>query len=565
MENIEAIRQETASLREQADVLKTGGRPEDDQADLRAERMQDTQRKIVEAAQRDLAAHKITRAQYEQIEKDYSAAVIAINEFLQADLTVIAAKAEERENHTLAEERTRLEKQHEMAEERVRVEVDKADTLVHASEKETEALNKKAAEEVEKEQDATKGIKASVIARVETEREAQVQTIAAKNAEEAAYAAWARSVADSSATVATAERQAMEAKLATDSASFGKESDPGRRAALQQQIQQDADNLQKSKQREAEAYGLAAKAASDAATITYNAGMKVADANKIAEAATNIAVHKMIADLQARSQAEEESLDRLSSPHAQHILQMFREIDASKTHYDATMRNVTAAHTEATALQNQAKALTDAAAHTTDLTRKTDLLTAAQQKLTQATNIQAVADKAEQKARVDAAMADADAVGAAAANLLTTLGYKKQAAIVDAIMQTADGIAALAEQDYEGAALHFLSAAEYGIVAGQTPDKGASVGARSSNVGGSGGQAPGAAGPLSAGAAGSETPITPGFTGFGGGSSGPSVVVHVYGPNDEATHIAGVLNTYTTQKGGQLIASRAINPPKAGR
>lgn len=76
--------------------------------------------------------------------------------------------------------------------------------------------------------------------------------------------------------------------------------------------------------------------------------------------------------------------------------------------------------------------------------------------------------------------------------LLQVLGYRKAAAIVEAVWETAQGFAALATGNFWSAAQHFLAAATYGVIAGQSsksPSFNASV---SSAMGG--GAATGAAG-----------------------------------------------------------------------
>ncbi len=51
-------------------------------------------------------------------------------------------------------------------------------------------------------------------------------------------------------------------------------------------------------------------------------------------------------------------------------------------------------------------------------------------------------------------------------SLLGTVGLRKAAAIVEATWETAQGIGALARRDFWAAAQHFLTAAEYGVIAG---------------------------------------------------------------------------------------------------
>jgi hypothetical protein len=107
----------------------------------------------------------------------------------------------------------------------------------------------------------------------------------------------------------------------------------------------------------------------------------------------------------------------------------------------------------------------------------------------------------------------------------------------------------------------------------QVAGKGSSSGAGTAGGAGGGGVMGGSSGPQAPGAMGTEVPMTPGYTAEGGpsgfpsppGGGGPNITVHVYGPAQEAAHIAGVLNNYTQRQGGQLIASRAIQPPRAGR
>jgi hypothetical protein len=107
-----------------------------------------------------------------------------------------------------------------------------------------------------------------------------------------------------------------------------------------------------------------------------------------------------------------------------------------------------------------------------------------------------------------------------------------------------------------------LAAAEYFKVAGSGSASGAGGGGASAP-----GRVGGSPGPTAPAAMGSRVPMTPDITslGGGGGGGGPTINVHVYGPADEAQHIAGVLNNFTQRRGGQLVSSRSISPPKAGR
>jgi hypothetical protein len=156
----------------------------------------------------------------------------------------------------------------------------------------------------------------------------------------------------------------------------------------------------------------------------------------------------------------------------------------------------------------------------------------------------------------------AEGLAVAAAGLLGRLGLRKAEAIVEAGVEIAKAYACYGDHDYWGAAQHLISAADWGIVAGQSTGAG----------GGGGGPAPSAgvrggfSGPTAPGATGTVTPMTPGLTSIGGPAPGGRAInVHVYGPYEEATHIATVLNDLTERRGGKLISSRTIAPPKAGR
>ena len=67
--------------------------------------------------------------------------------------------------------------------------------------------------------------------------------------------------------------------------------------------------------------------------------------------------------------------------------------------------------------------------------------------------------------------ADAQSVASGAARLLGVLGHKKAEAYVEMVMHTASGIGDLAVGDFVGAALEFMSASEYGIIAGRSGGK----------------------------------------------------------------------------------------------
>ena len=109
-------------------------------------------------------------------------------------------------------------------------------------------------------------------------------------------------------------------------------------------------------------------------------------------------------------------------------------------------------------------------------------------------------------ALIRATQASSGAVAAESARLAATLGFRRVAAGIEAAWETAKGIASLAEWDFRGAALHFMSAAEFGIIAGTSHHAhgagagyggreprflGAEGGSRKSEVGSRGGNAGG--------------------------------------------------------------------------
>jgi hypothetical protein len=121
------------------------------------------------------------------------------------------------------------------------------------------------------------------------------------------------------------------------------------------------------------------------------------------------------------------------------------------------------------------------------------------------------------------------------ARLAATIGSRRVAAGIEAVWETAKGIASLAEWDFRGAALHFMSAAEYGIIAGtRGHGAGGGYGGREPHYLGSRGE--------EIGRGGSRTAPT------GGGTT---VNVHIYGD---------FLNTPGTQaKLGDMLADYVLN------
>lgn len=148
-------------------------------------------------------------------------------------------------------------------------------------------------------------------------------------------------------------------------------------------------------------------------------------------------------------------------------------------------------------------------------------------------------------------------------------GIRAEAAI-KAIFEVAEGIAAAARHDYKAAALHFLAATEYGLVAG-----GVGQGGRTGAGGGGGGG-------YSKGSELNPSELTPeqqqALLASGTLSpyerarnlQKPIVVIeaHVMGQPNHAAYVAGLLNDHTTTRGGMLIASKTITPSpvsKGGR
>jgi hypothetical protein len=234
------------------------------------------------------------------------------------------------------------------------------------------------------------------------------------------------------------------------------------------------------------------------AEITFNTQKAITAAWALEGAEVTKDANKIMAVLKQKEQQELESYNRIRSPGAQYLAQLRNELLSVQRHTQEVIKAAAAARTEATALLQEAQNKRALAAVTADLTQKTILLTQAKQQETQATNMQTEADKAETDSKIKEILADAEAVANAASNLLTTLGLRKEAAYVEMVMQTAAGYGSLADHDYWAAAEHFLSAAEYGIIAGQSSDK------ASGGSGGSGGSSA-----SSSGTSTTTAPVTP--------------------------------------------------------
>lgn len=163
------------------------------------------------------------------------------------------------------------------------------------------------------------------------------------------------------------------------------------------------------------------------------------------------------------------------------------------------------------------------------------------------------------------------------------IGGRKAVAAVDGAVDAAKAIEFLAQfiGSWGTDTAAGLAAAKYALAAEEEfRIAGSGSTARASSGGGSGGGGYGASGPAgaanqpmgptAAGALPAQVGQGPGITSFGsGGGGGPTISgsarIIVYGDNQLAAHIAGVLTDYVQRKGGNLVARQAILPPKAGR
>ncbi len=195
------------------------------------------------------------------------------------------------------------------------------------------------------------------------------------------------------------------------------------------------------------------------------------------------------------------------------------------------------------------------------------------------TNLVLMLERAREDALKREQLAQVQGTVIAAASLLQTLGFRRAAAITEAVWETAQGFAALGRYDFWSAAQHFISAAEYGVIAGQS-----TAGPGSAGVGT--GTAPvSTRGPSPGGSAGgaATTPAT-----LAPGSAGAAqqlkeeapiqIIVHMdnsmnYGGPaglDELGHklvepIAKHLNRAVTTRDVKLISSPTVNPAPVSR
>jgi len=178
-----------------------------------------------------------------------------------------------------------------------------------------------------------------------------------------------------------------------------------------------------------------------------------------------------------------------------------------------------------------------------------------------------------QQALEDETVSQIDATVRQAAGLLQVLGYRKAAAIVEAVWETAQGFAALATFNFWGAAQHFLAAATYAVIAGQSTKSPAFNASVSAAVTGGGGAATGAAG-------GAPPTVAPGgaqVMGAGSVSAAPqgvappepSIVIHVHGDYlatpQSAAMLAGILTDAVRRQDVILQASHTLRAAPAVR
>lgn len=511
---------------------------------------------IIESAAGDEKAVRISAAKDAEvaeanIERDKLLKLAATEAERRQVIEATAAQIKAIRQSEIAE----IDKEVDARQKPARAAVANADKIVAAADKELRA-------EIAKAQEAN----ASEIGKTLIRNEAHIKEIQAKAAERAATIEWAETEAKANHEVMASELELAKSRL--DEAKTDPTADAGKIAQLTTLVEE-------MKRREAAAYALVAQASRAYGLASQSAAQNVTAAMRQEEGETDKAVAKIVESLKKKSEEEERSYESIKMPGSQAILQLGRELAAIKQRDEAVKASVATARTEAAELMADVKNKRDLAAATKDATQQTQLLNQAKKEEKQATDLLAQSDRAEAQARRDANMADAEAVANAASGLLTVLGYKKAAAYVDMVIQTAEGIAQVAAaldpydpahaQHAISAATHFMSAAEYGIIAGQASktSAGANVG------GGSGGQAGGSPGPLAAGATGSQTPMQPGLTSIGGmpttGQPSGTLHVMVVGPSDAAQWMATQLNNLTQRQGGQLVASRAIQPPRAGR
>lgn len=281
-------------------------------------------------------------------------------------------------------------------------------------------------------------------------------------------------------------------------------------------------------------------------------------------------------EIKAAIQKDVDSVDRLekafehiNTPLAANIKHFADSVRTIREH-DAAIQKIIKRWRDEAASERVAAAASAARAAAERGTAQGDRdAAAASTALTNARLLEAAATKAAARAAEEKKLAEAEAAGAAIANIAGVIAGRKAQAYVEMVFDTGMGIYETAKaltpgnpfaaQDALAAVEYFAAAAEQGKIA---LSSGAGGGG---GAGASGGIAGGSSGPQSAGATGSQTPMQPAFTKMGGPPPPGTLHVMVVGPNAAAQWMANHLNNLTQQQGGQLIASRAIQPTKAGR
>lgn len=152
------------------------------------------------------------------------------------------------------------------------------------------------------------------------------------------------------------------------------------------------------------------------------------------------------------------------------------------------------------------------------------------------------------------------------AGLLAVAGARRAAAAVEGAWETARGFQDLAEQKYWSAAMHFIAAAEFFIVAGR--GSGSHHGGGGSGHGGSGGDRG-----RGTGAGGNRDNILASQAAAGASTAGTALVARgngqqvtaiIVGPDEAAQHVAGLINRHI-QNGGTVYASHVMNPSYVGQ
>jgi hypothetical protein len=154
-----------------------------------------------------------------------------------------------------------------------------------------------------------------------------------------------------------------------------------------------------------------------------------------------------------------------------------------------------------------------------------------------------------------ATKAERRAVEQHAIGLVAAIANRRAAAAVEAIWETANAFACLGDYDYWGAAQHFLSAAEYGVIAGTGGKSGGGSGGTNAS------STPGATPPVAAGTSGM---LAPGAT-SPNASGGVTVIFQgpVYGGKSGIQEMAQHLSDAVQNRNVRLVSSHTRNPVTA--